>query len=326
MVIRSEKPSDYAQIARVNYEAFLGWHPDNLYVSEPLMVDHLRHNRRFDPDLSLVAEVDGTIVGHAIFSPFRFIVLGTERMGVVLGPIAVLPASQKRGIGSRLMEEGHRRAKEKGFTLSLLCGHPGYYPRFGYQTHVFSVSGCTLEINDPAYTGQGYGERPVNEGDMPWLADGWLKTHGLDSLAIHPGDGIEAWMNHGQMCRSIIIVKDNQVLGYARYVKTNPLQIKELIVHHGNASALIKYLAWRAYGKAAGTLHAALSPACFSQAADTALSLEDTRSYADAFMIRDLGNNSNLVAEYITGVKDRMLRPGVVSFPLMYDVDDGRVD
>ena len=76
--IRSERVSDYNSIASINYEAFLGWHPDNPYVSEPILVDLLRHNSMFDPELSLVAECDDNVIGHVLFSPFRFIVLGRE--------------------------------------------------------------------------------------------------------------------------------------------------------------------------------------------------------------------------------------------------------
>ena len=118
--IRNERTSDYNSIANVNYEAFLGWHPDNQYVSEPILVDLLRHNSMFDPELSLVAEIGGEIVGHVLFSPFKFIVLGVEEMGVLLAPIAVRPEFQYKGIGGMLIEEGHRIAKGKGFTFSLL--------------------------------------------------------------------------------------------------------------------------------------------------------------------------------------------------------------
>jgi putative acetyltransferase len=109
--IRSEKISDYTQISNVNYEAFLGWHPDNQFVSEPLIIDLLRHNSMFDSELSLVAEFEGDIMGHAIFSPFKFVVLGEEQRGVVLGPIAVNPVYQQKGIGKLLIEEGRRRAQ-----------------------------------------------------------------------------------------------------------------------------------------------------------------------------------------------------------------------
>ena len=74
----------------------------------------------FDPELSLVAEIDGEIAGHVLFSPFKFVVLGEEEMGVLLAPIAVRPEFQYKGIRGMLIEEGHRIAKGKGFTFSLL--------------------------------------------------------------------------------------------------------------------------------------------------------------------------------------------------------------
>jgi len=169
--VRTEKPSDYSSIAAVNYEAFLAWHPDSQFVSEPLLVDLLRHNSLFDPSLSLVAEKDGQIVGHALFSPFEFIVLGSRISGVVLAPIAVKPDYQRQGIGRTLIEEGHRRARNKGHAFSLLCGHPDYYPRFGYRTKMFSLAGVKVAVDMKEFCGDGFSERPVNAQDLPWLQD-----------------------------------------------------------------------------------------------------------------------------------------------------------
>lgn len=111
--VRSEKISDYNSIANVIYEAFSGISKENEYISEPILVDLLRHNSIYDPELSLVAEVDGKVAGYALFSPFRFIVSGVEQLGVVLAPLAVKPEFQNKGVGSALIEEGHRIAKKK---------------------------------------------------------------------------------------------------------------------------------------------------------------------------------------------------------------------
>jgi len=64
--IRNERISDFSCIANVNNEAFLGWHPNNQYVSEPILVDFLRHNSMLDPELSLIAECVSEWSNHGI--------------------------------------------------------------------------------------------------------------------------------------------------------------------------------------------------------------------------------------------------------------------
>lgn len=109
--IRSERLSDYNSIANVHYAAFLGWRPDDYFVCEHILVSLLRHNSMFDPELSFVAEYNRRIVGHVLFCPFKFTVLGEEQPGVVLAPVAVLPEFQRKGIGGMLIQEGHRKAR-----------------------------------------------------------------------------------------------------------------------------------------------------------------------------------------------------------------------
>lgn len=83
--------------------------------------------------LSLVAEVGGQIVGHILFSA---VTIHTET-GVIealaLAPMAVLPMHQRRGIGSKLVEEGLRACRDAGHKIVLVLGHPAFYPRFGFS-------------------------------------------------------------------------------------------------------------------------------------------------------------------------------------------------
>ncbi len=80
------------------------------------------------PELDLVAVVDGEIVGHILHSTAT---VGTRDV-IALAPVAVLPAHQKQGIGSALVEETLRRADAAAFPMVVLLGHPEYYPRFGF--------------------------------------------------------------------------------------------------------------------------------------------------------------------------------------------------
>ena len=124
--IRSETENDFDSIRSVNDLAF-----DR--PEESRLVDNLRQLPEFDPRLSLVAEREGKVIGHALFFPIYIQGEdGEEYPCLSLGPIAVVPEYQKRGIGGVLIEAGHRTALELDYTAVLLLGHPEYYPRFGY--------------------------------------------------------------------------------------------------------------------------------------------------------------------------------------------------
>lgn len=124
MTVRTETPADVHAIHEVNRLAFG-------QDAEADLVDGLRAGGFVR--LSLVAEVEGQSVGHILFSRLPII---TE-IGVVealsLAPMAVLPTHQRRGIGTKLAEEGLRLCREAGHRIVLVLGHPGFYPRFGFS-------------------------------------------------------------------------------------------------------------------------------------------------------------------------------------------------
>lgn len=127
MIIRTETPTDYAAVQRLVQQAFLNAaHSDG---SEHLLVERLRHSDAFVPRLSLVAERQGEIVGHILFTKIRI----GEAEALALAPLAVSLAHQKQGIGKALIEQGHQRARELGFHYCVVLGDPNYYGRFGYQ-------------------------------------------------------------------------------------------------------------------------------------------------------------------------------------------------
>ena len=80
--------------------------------------------------LALVAEVDGRIVGHILFSPVR---IDDEEAAVGLAPMAVLPVHQRQGVGSMLVRDGLERLRAAGHGAVVVVGHPEYYPRFGFE-------------------------------------------------------------------------------------------------------------------------------------------------------------------------------------------------
>ena len=123
MIIRAERRADYDVIKRVNDEAFSG-------EIEARLVDAMRVSDRFVPELSLVAEDEGAVVGHVILS-YVDLEPGTRRV-LQLGPLAVLPSHQRRGIGSALVCEALRLADAREEPFVLIEGSPQYYERFGF--------------------------------------------------------------------------------------------------------------------------------------------------------------------------------------------------
>ncbi len=128
MVIRNETKSDVEAIADVTKAAFEN-HPIS-NQTEHFIVNALRRSKALT--ISLVAEVDGEVVGHIAFSPITISDGSQDWYG--LGPISVLPEYQRRGIGAALMYEGLSRLKAKGAKGCVLVGDPNYYERFGFRS------------------------------------------------------------------------------------------------------------------------------------------------------------------------------------------------
>lgn len=127
MIIRQETQRDYGTVYQVVKTAFASAeHSDG---TEQDLVNALRESESFLPELSLVAEINGKIAGHILFTRAN---VGSEEI-VVLAPLAVLPDYQRQGVGKALITEGHRIARELGYSYSNVLGSADYYPRFGYR-------------------------------------------------------------------------------------------------------------------------------------------------------------------------------------------------
>ena len=125
ITIREETPADRAAIFEVNLRAFG-------QPAEATLVDALRRDGDFIPELSLVAVREGTVVGHILFPPVTIESKTGSVPALALGPMAVLPELQHRGIGSLLVKEGLAACKRLGHRIVIIVGHPGYYQRFGF--------------------------------------------------------------------------------------------------------------------------------------------------------------------------------------------------
>ena len=120
-LIRPEDEGDRDAIGEVNRLAFGG-------DAEARLVDGLRLDGLVE--VSLVAEAEGHVIGHILFS--RIDIEGAGR-AAALAPMAVRPPWQRRGVGSALVWSGLALCQVRGIEIVLVVGHPDYYPRFGFS-------------------------------------------------------------------------------------------------------------------------------------------------------------------------------------------------
>lgn len=127
ITIRDETDADVEAITEVTVAAFKTLAISN--HTEQFIIAALRAANALT--ISLVAELDGRVVGHIAFSPVSISDGSANWYG--LGPVSVLPDYHRQGIGSALIKEGLSRLKGIGARGCCLVGHPEYYRRFGFQ-------------------------------------------------------------------------------------------------------------------------------------------------------------------------------------------------
>lgn len=126
MLIRRENESDYEKVydaVKASFES--AEHADG---NEQELVNALRNGDSYIPELSLVAEEEGNIVGHIMFTKAWV----GDMPVLALAPLSVVPEYQRKGIGSALIKEGHRVSVCLGFSYSVVLGSENYYSRYGY--------------------------------------------------------------------------------------------------------------------------------------------------------------------------------------------------
>jgi putative acetyltransferase len=129
MIIRRETPSDIEAITHITIAAF-----ETLPISnhtEQFIIHALRAAGALT--ISLVAEINGRVVGHIAFSPVT--ISDGSKGWYGLGPVSVLPDYHKQGIGKSLVNEGLSLLKDTGGKGCALVGDPNYYKRFGFKNY-----------------------------------------------------------------------------------------------------------------------------------------------------------------------------------------------
>jgi len=141
MRIRTEEEKDWLAVYAVNAAAFET-------EAEARLVDALRQQAR--PIVSLVAENDEAVVGHIMFSPVSL--TGHADMKIMgLGPMAVVPDRQRKGVGSALVRQGLVCCKDLGARAIVVVGHPEYYPRFGFAPASRYALRCEYDVPENVF-------------------------------------------------------------------------------------------------------------------------------------------------------------------------------
>jgi putative acetyltransferase len=152
--VREERPKDIAKIRLVNIEAFGRPQEANL-------IEMLRTNGGIL--LSLLATNEDQIVGHILYSAVTVGSGERKIIGAGLGPMAVLPEYQRRGIGTKLIEFGTTRLKQSGCPFIVVLGHADYYPRFGFRPASDYGLKCEWSVPDNAFMALALNESKIRD-------------------------------------------------------------------------------------------------------------------------------------------------------------------
>jgi putative acetyltransferase len=305
LIIRPETPDDYAAIADVNALAF------DQRAAEAAIVALLRQGHRFETALSLVAEVAGEVVGHALFTPHSVRLLGRPVPAVNLAPIAIHPAHQRRGLGGQLIAAGHAAARERGFGFSFLLGHASFYPRFGYRTHAYGAAALTL----PAVTlpgGAALTARPPRVEDVPALHALWQAAEAQADFSLDPGHALLDWISPNPAITATVYLAGQRLVAYARVHRDAPNRPRAFLAESGEVTRAVAAQLARASGAAEVVLP--LHPASAAAHGLTGATAEAWQ----AGMACPL--TPSPLDDYLAALAAGQRPPGAVTWPVPFDV------
>ncbi|MFC2123738.1 GNAT family N-acetyltransferase [Bacteroidota bacterium] len=168
--IRHETVNDHSGIKKINDLAFG-------QPVEGVLIDKLRKSPNYNEKLSIVAEIVGGIIGHVLFFPIKIYDGEKYHDSLSLGPMAVVPKFQGKGIGGKLILHGIQVSKDLGFTSVVVLGHKDYYPRYGFKPASGWEISAPFKVPDEAFMAR------------ELIVDG-LK--GITGTVVYPKEIIEA--------------------------------------------------------------------------------------------------------------------------------------
>lgn len=163
LIIRNETEKDYRAVEEVTRKAF--WNVNFPGCDEHYLAHILRGHGDFIPELDLVAEAEGKILGNIMYTKSRLVdEAGRERQALTFGPISVLPEFQRRGIGKALMNASFEKALKLGYDVIVIMGSPANYVSCGFKSckkfnisvenGIFPVAMLVKELKEGALDGR----------------------------------------------------------------------------------------------------------------------------------------------------------------------------
>ena len=178
MKIRLEQPNDYREVEELTREAF--WNVYRPGCTEHFVLNQYRSNPDFIPELDLVMEEDGKIIGHIMFSRAKLVLDdGTRRQSWTFGPISIHPDYKRKGYGLKLLNYALDKAREMGIGFLCMEGNINFYKHAGF--------GLASKM------GIHYHAEP-RDAEAPYflaqeLIAGWLKNNGIEEATYCPPKG-----------------------------------------------------------------------------------------------------------------------------------------
>ena len=132
-VIREEKEADYRKVEELTKKAF--WNVNVPGCEEHYLLHCMRNHKDFIPELDLVLETDGKIIGHVAYVKAHLVdEEGNEKEILTFGPLSVHPEYQRKGYGKRLLKYSFEKAQEMGYDVIAIFGNPENYFCIGFKS------------------------------------------------------------------------------------------------------------------------------------------------------------------------------------------------
>ena len=305
IIIRKETQKDYNGVAETCLLAFRKRKPGPDFFREMILGDVLRHVKSYDNDLALVAEVEGKIVGYAFFVPVDMYIRGELVKAVNLSPLAVHPEYQSQGIGGKLLIEGHKVAKEKGYAMSTLFGEKDYYPRFGYKGKMFSPSGLKIPKEELPRVSTEIIERPVEPQDIKEIVEMWHNWNKDEPLAVFPGSNFMDWVSHEREFSALTLIKQGEIIGYMRHEVERPWVIMSFIGRNKeNTCEILSHIGKKNEHKEAEFVHLPINPSSALVKDYLGCNYTPTVFMSIYGMIKILDENNQAVLNHFSYIKE----------------------
>jgi putative acetyltransferase len=318
--IRSEEVRDYGAIAELLALAFAKENRPGM--GEEVLVDLLRRSGSFSPELALVAERDGAVVGHALYTFYDVNFSGQVLRGAMLAPLAVHPRVQKTGVGTALLAEGRARLEASGCPFTFHYGVPSYYTRHGYDNNMFGQVCVRVKRGAVATRACELPGRPFAAADLDAVTALWRLWFSDVDFALFPGGQLLDWAGTFAHVPAVVFESDGVVKGYLRHDRFKPGRVTCFLAADAESvQAMVAWLGQQYEGEEVAHIdlpvhpHSRMTRSCFS------MPWEAVMQPFDAGFLMVLDEACEPVVRYRDGVKAGTTPLGIHLYPPAFEFD-----